>query len=57
MESSNLINHSTDMCCGVPLYYSNREFLELLDLSRGPSLAFKKNTKLFLGLEQFYAVL
>jgi len=40
MESSKLNNYSTNMCCGLPLYYSNREFLELLDLSLGPSLAF-----------------
>jgi hypothetical protein len=45
------------MCCSLPLYYSNREFLELLELSLGPSLAFEKNTKLFLGLEQCCAVL
>jgi hypothetical protein len=45
------------MCCSLPLQYSNREFLELLDLSLGPSLTFKKNTKLLFGLEQCCAVL
>jgi hypothetical protein len=34
----------------LPLYYSNREFWGLLDLSLGPALT-NFNTKLLLGLD------